>query len=371
MKTDFRLLANQPIRETTPYQPGKPIEELERELGIQSSIKLASNENPLGPSHMAVQAAQRAALNAHIYPDGSCYELKEILCKQLQVSADQLTIGNGSENILELICKAYLNTTSNAVVSEYAFITIPLLVKGYGANVNLAKATNWGHDIDNMLSAVDDNTKIVFLVNPNNPTGTYTNDSDIKKLLDNLPSNIIVVIDEAYSEYITQQDYPDSLELLKNYPNIIISRTFSKAYGLAALRLGYALASPDISDMLNRARLPFNVNSIAIKAGCAALLDQEHILKSVAVNNAGMQQVTQGLQDMNLDYIPSLGNFVTVNVSDGAKVYDALLHEGVIVRPLAGYNMPQHIRVTIGTKEENERFLTSLKTVITNIKETA
>lgn len=365
MPTNFRDLANEHIRNLTPYQPGKPIEELERELGITSSIKLASNENPLGASPHALKAAQEALSHSHIYPDGGGYELKKTVSTYLSVKPDQLTFGNGSENVLELIVKSYLGKGDNAVLSEYAFLTIPILIKGYGATLNVTPAKNWGHDIQAMIKAIDTNTRVLFLVNPNNPTGTHTHKEDFELLLKSVPDRILIVIDEAYSEYIDSPDYPNALDYLDQHPNMVITRTFSKVYGLAALRLGFAISSPVIADILNRARLPFNVNSIAAKAGCAALLDQEHVKKSVALNNAGMQQMIAGLKSLDIKFIPSLGNFITIDVSNAADIYNKLLLKGVIVRPLNGHGMPNHIRVSIGREDENKRFLQALKDTLT------
>lgn len=356
-KIDFRSLANNGVRNLIPYQPGKPIEELERELGITSSIKMASNENPLGPSQQVILAAQNALLKAHFYPDGGCYELKQALSKFLSVQPDQITVGNGSENILELIVKAYLHRDDAAVISQYAFLTIPILIQSYGAQAIVVPAKNWGHDIAGMISAINDKTRILFLVNPNNPTGTYTNENDFLTLMESVPPHVLVVVDEAYSEYINNPDYPDTLKYLARFPNMVITRTFSKVYGLAALRLGYSVSSPDIADILNRSRLPFNVNTIAAKAACAALEDQTHVKNSVTLNREGMQQLEKGLKDLKLDYIPSIGNFITVDVNDAATVYQKLLYEGIIVRPLKAYGMPRHIRVTIGTLQQNDRFL--------------
>lgn len=361
MKIDFRSLANSGLRDLMPYQPGKPIEELERELGITQSIKLASNENPLGPSPKVILAVQEILQKAHFYPDGGCFELKQALAKYLSVDMNQVTVGNGSENVLELIVKAYLHKDDTAVISQYAFLTIPILLQSYGVKANVVPANEWGHDVANMIKAIDEKTRVLFLVNPNNPTGTYTNEKDFLTLMESVPPHIIVVVDEAYSEYINEEDYPDTLSYLTRYPNMIITRTFSKVYGLAALRLGYAISSPEIADMLNRARLPFNVNSIAAKAACAALEDQEHVKKSVELNRRGMKQLMEGLDQLKLKYIPSLGNFVTVDVEDGGEIYQKLLREGVIVRPLKAYGMPRHIRVTIGTLEQNERFLRTMQ----------
>lgn len=371
MKPDYKALANTGISQLTPYQPGKPMAELERELGITASIKMASNENPLGVSPKALEAMQRALMDTHIYPDGSGYELKQALAKTLGVQTSQLTLGNGSENVLEIIAKAYLNEKSSAVISQYAFLTIPLIIQSFGAEIMVAPAVDWGHHIDNILNAVKSNTKIIFIVNPNNPTGTYTNHNDLVKLMDSIPSHVLVVLDEAYNEFIDAKDYPDALAFLNKYPNLIISRTFSKAYGLAGVRIGYAISSPEIADILNRARLPFNVNSIAMAGAIAALADQEHVKNTVLLNKLGMQELTTGLNALQLSFIPSVGNFVTVDVGDGPGIYQKLLHHGVIVRPLKAYDMPKHIRVTIGTSEQNQRFLTAIAAVVaSNEKET-
>lgn len=366
MTVDFKTLANIGVRNLTPYQPGKPIEELERELGITSSIKMASNENPLGPSPNAILATQHALQNAHIYPDGGCFELKQALAQFLKVNHDQITVGNGSENILELIVKAYLHRDDKAVISQYAFLTIPILIQSYGSHATVVPARAWGHDVDAMIKAIDDKTRILFLVNPNNPTGTYTREADFVRLMQSVPSNVLVVVDEAYADYIDCEDYPKTLTYLNQYPNLVITRTFSKVYGLAALRLGYSISSPDIADILNRARLPFNVNTIASKAACAAILDQTHVANSIALNIAGMDQLQMGFKRLNLNYIPSICNFITVDVGDASHIYQQLLHEGVIVRPLNAYGLSHHIRVTIGTQQQNERFLSSIEKVMTH-----
>lgn len=363
-KVDFRTLANSSVRELTPYQPGKPIEELERELGIKSSIKLASNENPLGPSPIVLSSAQQALLNAHIYPDGGCFELKQALSAFLNVQPTQITVGNGSENILELIIKAYLHKGDSAVISQYAFLTIPILLQGYGIQINTAPAKNWGHDVSAMIRAIDEKTRVLFLVNPNNPTGTYTNKKDFELLMESVPPHVLVVVDEAYTEYISNDDYPHALTYLDRYPNLVITRTFSKVYGLAALRLGYSISSSEIADILNRARLPFNVNAIAAKAACAALSDQDHVHKSITLNQNGMAQVEAELNRLHISYIPSICNFITMDVQDASAVYQQLLLKGVIVRPLKAYDMPCHIRVTIGTSNQNDRFIAAISSLV-------
>jgi histidinol-phosphate aminotransferase len=365
MEADFQSLANSYISNLTPYQPGKPIEELERELGIVSAIKLASNENALGASPKALAAAQIALANAHFYPDGGCFELKQTLAKFLNMHANQLTIGNGSENVLEIIVKAYLSRGDAAVISQYAFLTIPLLIKSHGAEIIKVPASHFGHDIPGIIAAVNEQTRIIFIVNPNNPTGTYIPHDDLILLLNSISPEILVVMDEAYNEYIDQPDYPDTLKLLASYPNMVVTRTFSKAYGLAALRVGFAASSPEIADILNRARMPFNVNTIAAVAARAALLDQDHVARSIVMNKQGMLQMEAGLKKLNVNYIPSLGNFIAIDVQQSAaEIYQQLLQLGVIVRPLTAYDMPNYIRVTIGTAEQNERFLQALQTVI-------
>lgn len=365
MNYDYRNLANHYIRELTPYQPGKPIEELERELGISNSIKLASNENVLGPSPKAMKAAKDALLKSHFYPDGGCFELKTTLGEFLKINPKQITVGNGSENVLEIIIKSYLTHQDEAIISQYAFLTIPLLIKSYGGKIVEVPAKNYGHDIRAMIHAVTDKTRLIFIVNPNNPTGTYTSSDDLILLLESFPNNIIVVIDEAYHEYINTSDYPKTIALQDKYPNLIITRTFSKVYGLAALRLGYAISHCDIADILNRARLPFNVNSIAAIAARAAIADHTHLKNTIDMNNEGMSQLVSAFQKNSLEYIPSLGNFVTINMRQPtADIYQRLLHKGVIVRPLNPYGMPTHLRVTVGTYEQNERFLETLSTIL-------
>lgn len=363
MENDLAQLAHRYIREITPYQPGKPIEELERELGIGSAIKLASNEHPFGPSKNALIAAEEAIHKSHIYPDGSCYALKETLAAFLQVTPSQLTIGNGSENILEIITKAYLNEGFSAVLSQYAFLTIKLLVKTSGATLIEAPASEFKHDVRKMVAAINATTRILFVVNPNNPTGTYLAKEELTFLLENTPSHILVVLDEAYFEYMPAKEDPNSIDLLKRYPNLIITRTFSKAYGLAALRVGYSISSPEIADILNRARLPFNVNSIAATAAIAALSDRNYIKETILFNEASKHFLAEELTKMGINFIPSAGNFLTIKVSAANEVYQKLLYQGVIVRPLNAYNMPNYIRVTMSTLDHMQQFLTAFKKI--------
>jgi histidinol-phosphate aminotransferase len=362
---NFIELANPAIRNLIPYQPGKPIEEVESELGLTDIIKLASNENPLGPSPKAMQAAHDALAKSHLYPEGGRFILRQALADSLKVELNQLTIGNGSENILEIIIKAYLNTDSNAIVSQYAFATIPIQIKAIGAELITIPTQQWRHDIQTTIKTCNEKTRIIFVVSPNNPTGTYTTTNELLELLNAIPKDVLIVLDEAYSEYIVRADYPDTLKILNQHPNLIISRTFSKIYGLAGLRIGYCISSPDIADILNRTRLPFNLNLIGSAAATAALSDHDYVKQSIAVNNKGMQQVETGLKKLNLNYIPSLGNFIAIDTArNGNDVYQALLRKGIIVRPLTAYDMPMHIRVTIGTQQQNERFLNTLEEVL-------
>lgn len=362
---NFIELANPSIRNLVAYQPGKPIEEVQRELGIFDVIKLASNENPLGPSPKAIAAAKEHLNKCHLYPDGNCFELKQALAAFLKVTPEQLTIGNGSENILEIIVKSYLSAQDSAIASQYAFATIPLLVKACGAKLITIPANEWRHDIEATISACEQQTRIIFVVNPNNPTGTYTSANDFHRLINTIPNHILIVADEAYSEYISQTDFPDTLTLLKKHPNLIITRTFSKIFGLAGLRIGYAISSKEIASILNRARLPFNTNSLGVHAANAALTDEEHLKKSIEVNHHGKQQLEEGFKKLQLTYIPSLGNFISFNVKqDAQQIYQSLLQKGVIVRPLAAYDLPTYLRVTIGLAEQNERFLTALREVL-------
>ena len=326
-------------------------------------IKLATNENALGPSRNAIHAAQEALKEAHHYPDGNQFDLKNALSDFLAVKPEQLTIGNGSEHILEFIVKSYLQKNESAVISQYVFHTIPMLIQRSGAHMIEVPAKEWGHDISAMIRAIDSNTRIVFLVNPNNPTGTYTNADDFHRLIKSVPSNILIVVDEAYLEYVTHPNYPNTLSYLSAHPNLILIRTFSKAYGLAALRLGYAVSSSEVATILNHARLPFHVSSIAQKAGCAALHDQLHILNTASMNKAGMQQIEEGLKALGIAYIPSTANFIAIDVGDATLAYEKLLQMGIMVRSLQSYGMPRHIRVTIGMADEMEYFLRAMKEI--------
>ena len=363
--TDFVSLAVPGVRGLMPYQPGKPIDELERELGITNIIKLASNENPLGTPPSALAAIQKALPQLALYPDGSAFGLKSKLAQKLGVENTQVTIGNGSNELLDLIARVFLTPKDNAVVSRHAFVVYPLAVMALGAQLHVAEAKNFGHDLDKMRSMVDEHTKLVFIANPNNPTGNWLPIAEIDNFLRHIPQRVIVVLDEAYHEYVEKPGYASGLTLLEKYPNLIISRTFSKAYGLAGLRVGYCVSHPQIADLLNRLREPFNVNSLALAAAEAVLDDADYLARSLALNRAGMAQLEAGLRELGLPFIESAGNFVAVDFGrDAGPLYQAFLREGIIVRPVGVYEMPTWLRISIGLPEQNARFLVSCKKVL-------
>lgn len=366
MSCDFLKLANAGVQGLMPYQPGKPVEEVARELNLDpdSIVKLASNENPHGPSPKALEAIQRELAELTRYPDGSGYRLKAALAKQLDLSPRQITLGNGSNDLLDLIGRCWLAPGRNAVYSEYAFAVYPITTQAAGAEHKVVPAKEWGHDLPAMAAAIDENTRVVFVANPNNPTGTWLSEKQLREFMARVPENVLVVLDEAYVEYVEESAYPDALQLLKDYSNLIVCRTFSKAYGLAALRVGYSLSSVDIAETLNRVRQPFNVNSLAQEASLAALADEEYLQQSIVTNKAGMLQLETAFRELGLNYIPSVGNFICVDVGDAEAVNQALLKEGVIVRPLRPYRMNNHLRISIGLPEENQRFIDALQKVL-------
>ncbi|CAB5527955.1 histidinol-phosphate transaminase [Stutzerimonas stutzeri] len=367
MSCDFLALAQPGVQKLSPYVPGKPVDELARELKLDPAgiVKLASNENPLGPSPKALAAIQAELSELTRYPDGNGFVLKQRLAQRYSVGVHQVTLGNGSNDILELVARAYLAPGLNAVFSEHAFAVYPIATQAVGAEGRAVAAKNWGHDLDAMADAIDENTRVVFVANPNNPTGTWFDAAALGTFLARVPAHVLVVLDEAYIEYAEGQELPDGLAYLADYPNLLVSRTFSKAYGLAALRVGYAISSPVIADVLNRVRQPFNVNSLALAAACAALDDVDYLAASRRVNDAGMAQLERGFRQLGLEWIPSRGNFIAADFArDAAPINQALLREGVIVRPVAGYGMPTFLRVSIGTERENARFLDVLAQVL-------
>ena len=365
MSANFYELAVPGVRDLEPYVPGKPIEELQRELGLTDIVKLASNENPRGPS-----AAVRASLEAVLpelsrYPDGSAYLLKQALAARLALAPERVTVGNGSNDVLELLARVFLRAGDEAVVSQHAFVVYPLVIRASGARPVIVAARSWGHDLAAMAAAVGPRTRMLFIANPNNPTGTWATQQELARLLDAVPPSLLVVLDEAYFEYVDEAEYPNGAMLLERYPNLVVTRTFSKVYGLAALRCGYALSHPEIADLMNRIRQPFNVNAISLAAAGAALADQEYVAESIALNRQGLAQLARGFEALGLEYIPSVGNFISFDTGgDALGVYQALLREGVIVRPIGVYEMPRHLRVTTGLPEENARFLAALERVL-------
>ena len=352
------------VRSLEPYPPGKPIEELEREYGISSSIKLASNENPLGPSPRAVAAMQEALSGVHRYPDGGCYYLKRGLARKLGVSAESLVIGNGSNEIIELAVRTFLREGEEAVMADQAFVIYRMLVQSQGGRSICVPLHQYTHDLVAMAAAVTPATRMVFLANPNNPTGTIVVREQWEEFLGALPPDVIVVMDEAYAEFVDDPKYPDAVSDLGGRQPMLVLRTFSKIYGLAGLRIGYAVAQPEIVDLINRLRAPFNVNSLAQAAALAALSDDEHVARTRRVNREGMSFLRDAFVRAGLEFVPSWANFLLVRVGDAARVYEALLRQGVIVRPVPVYGFPQHLRISVGLPEENERLVKALESVL-------
>lgn len=361
-------LAARGVQQLIPYKAGKPIEELERELGLTRIIKLASNENPLGPGEKALAAIQAALTELALYPDGSGFNLKQALARKYALDVGQITLGNGSNDILELVARAFLTPGLEAIFSQHAFAVYPIVTQAAGATAVVVPALNYGHDLDAMLRSVTEKTRLVFIANPNNPTGTLLNQASLDSFIDALPTSCVCVLDEAYFEFVSGAEAINSIDWLKKYPNLLITRTFSKAYGLAGLRVGYGLSSPQIADILNRVRQPFNNNALALAAAEAALLDDEHLRQTLAVNALGMQQLIEGFKNLGLEWIPSAGNFVLVDLKQpGQPVYEALLRKGVIVRPVGNYELPNHLRISIGTQTENQLFLQALTAVLKRV----
>lgn len=367
MSCDFLALAVPGVQKLSPYVPGKPVDELARELNLDPAgiVKLASNENPLGPSPKALEAIRAELADITRYPDGSGYALKAKLSERFGLTAEQITLGNGSNDVLDLIARAWLAPGLNAVFSQYAFAVYPISTQATGAEGRAVPAKDHGHDLEAMLAAIDANTRVVFVANPNNPTGTWFGPDALESFLSRVPANVLVVLDEAYIEFAEGGELPNGLEYLARYPNLIVTRTLCKAYGLAGLRVGYAASSPQVADVLNRVRQPFNVNSLALVAACAALDDADYLAEGRRVNAAGMAQLEAGLAALDLAWIPSKGNFLAVDFgTDAAPINQGLLQRGVIVRPVAGYGMPTFLRVSIGTEAENARFLAALAEVL-------
>jgi len=363
MQMDPCELSPSYVRSIAPYQPGKPISELARELGLkeESIIKLASNENPRGIGPRTRAAIEAALGEIARYPDGNGHELKTALARRYGVEMGAIVLGNGSNDVLELVALAFLGPGRAAVYAQHCFAVYPLATQARGARGIAVPAKNFGHDLEAMSAAIDDETYVVWVANPNNPTGTLLASGELEAFVKRVPERVIVVIDEAYNEYLPPELKAETLKWLKRHPNLVVTRTFSKAYGLAGLRVGYAFAHPSVADIMNRVRQPFNVNSLALGAAAAALNDMEFVARSFAENLQGLAQVEEGARRLGLEWIPSHGNFITLRVGKANEIFRRLLKRGVIVRPVGGgYQLPEHLRVTIGTAEENERFLAAL-----------
>ena len=357
---------NTALKTLPSYQPGRPIEEVARELNLPANqiIKLASNENPLGPSPAALAAMQKVLANLNLYPDGNAFYLKQKLAEKLGVTTANLVLGNGSNEIIEFIGHAYFAPGVDVVVSQFCFAIYPLVAKLFGANVVTVPAKNHGHDLPAMLKAITPKTRVVFVANPNNPTGTLALREDVIELVNNVPDDVLLVMDEAYIEFLDDAVDLVSLIRLSVRKNLILMRTFSKIFGLAGLRLGYGIGNPDLIAALEKTRQPFNINSIAQAAALAALDDVEHMRKTRENNARGLDFFQRAFRDLKLEYVPSSANFILVRVGEGQKVFDAMQKQGVIVRPMGGYQLPEWIRLSVGTPAENERGLGALKSAL-------
>ncbi|MGC6342968.1 histidinol-phosphate transaminase [Bisgaard Taxon 45] len=358
-------IVNEGVKQLHPYQAGKPIEELERELGISNIIKLASNENPFGLPDSAKQAILAELDNLTRYPDSNGFYFKQAVAQKFGLSPTQITLGNGSNDLLELVAHTFASEQDEIIFSQYAFIVYPLVTQAINAKKVEIAAKNYGADLDGFLRAINDKTKLIYLANPNNPTGTFLSAVDISQFLSQVPEHVIVVLDEAYTEFTLPEERVDSFALLEKHPNLVICRTLSKAYGLAGLRIGYAVSSAEIADLFNRVRQPFNCNSLALAAAIAVINDDAFIAKVAENNRQGLKLLEDFFKAKSLSYIPSKGNFVMLELNQPAlPIYHALLQKGVIVRPIAGYGLPNHLRISIGLPEENQRFLKALTEVL-------
>ncbi|RUO77633.1 histidinol-phosphate transaminase [Idiomarina seosinensis] len=358
---DATAAANSGVKKLQPYQAGKPMDELQRELGLSHVVKLASNENPLGLSEKVRTALQAELSNLIRYPDANGFYLKSKLAELHRVEPQQITLGNGSNDVLEILARTFVSAEEEVIFSQHAFVVYPLVTQAIGAKGVAVPAKDYGHDLEAMAAAVTDKTKMIFVANPNNPTGTFLTTEQIKDFLDKVPPHVIVVLDEAYYEYVPEPERAPSIDWLQHYPNLVVSRTFSKAYGLAGLRAGYAVSSTEIADLMNRIRQPFNVNALSLKAAEVVLDDHDYLQQAVQVNQQGMKQLVEFCQQQGYDYIPSYGNFLTIEFGPKAMdIYEKLLHEGIIVRPVGGYQLPNHLRVSIGLKEENQAFIDAM-----------
>jgi len=354
------------IQALEPYPPGKPIEELEREYGVVGSIKLASNENPVGPSPKALAALQGALSQIHRYPDGACYYLRRALARKYGLSPEAVLVGNGSNEIIEIAVRTFLRQGEEAVMADQAFVIYRMVVQAQGGRPICVPLRNFTHDLEAIADAITPVTRMVFLANPNNPTGTIFFRQQWEEFLRVVRSDIVIVMDEAYAEFVEDPQYPDSLAALRQPRPIIVLRTFSKIYGLAGLRVGYGIAHPELIDMMNRVRAPFNVSTLAQVAATAALDDDEHVERVRCLNREGLAYLREAFTRLGLECVPSWANFLLVRVGNAARIYDALLREGVIVRPVRFYGFPEHVRVTVGLPAENERLVRALTRLLAN-----
>ncbi|MGC8785517.1 MAG: histidinol-phosphate transaminase [Armatimonadota bacterium] len=353
------------VLELEPYSPGKPIEEVKRELGLTDVVKLASNENPLGPSPRAVEAAVRAMQSANLYPDGSCFELRQAVAKHVQVPPECLLFGNGSDELIHYIGLTFLMPGDEVITGHPSFVRYEAAAKLNNAPLHLVPLREHRFDLPAILARVNERTKLIFIANPNNPTGTIVTADEVDAFMNNLPEHVVVVWDQAYQEYVSCPDYPDTLQYVREGRNVVVLRTFSKAYALAGLRVGYAIARPDIIDAMNRVREPFNVNSVAQAAALAALHDQEHLRKAVELNRQGLEYLYRHFERLGLTYVRSEANCVMVDLGrDSQPVFQALLRKGVIVRTGHIFGLPTYLRITTGKREENERFICALEEVL-------
>ena len=349
------------VRAISPYLPGKPITELAREMDIPVGriVKLASNENPLGMSPKARKAVETAIAGIERYPDQ--FDLIKAVAERCGVATGQVVLGNGSNDVLDLVARVFLAPGRSGVFAQHAFAVYPIASLSAGAELICVPAHNYGHDLDAMRAAIRPDTRIVWIANPNNPTGNFLPYAEVRAFLQTVPKDVVVVLDEAYNEYLPPAERVDTAAWIGEFTNLVVTRTFSKIYGLAGLRVGYALAAPEVADLMNRVRQPFNVNNLALAAAIAALDDHLFVADSYELNRRGMEQIVAGLKRLGFEHIPSHGNFVTFKAGDGAGINQKLLRQGVIVRPIGGYGMPEWLRVTIGTEPENTRFLEALE----------
>ncbi len=360
----IQQFANQFVCDLVAYEPGKPIEETARELGLdpETIVKLASNENPLGPAPAAIEAMKEEAAGVHIYPDGGGYKLRQALADHHGLGLENVVLGNGSNEIIELLCHCFLNPKTELIAAEHAFVVYKLMATLFGAKYVEVADPDFIHDLDGMADAITEDTRLVFIANPNNPTGTMVNQEALDRFMDRLPDHVVAVLDEAYYEFL--DDAPDTVKYVREGRNVCVLRTFSKAYGLAGLRIGYGLASPQVAAILQKARQPFNANSMAQAAALAAMNDSEHVAKTMETNRTGLAFYEQAFAARDLEYVPSAANFVLVKVGDGDDLFAKMLRKGVIVRAMSGYKLPEWVRISIGTMPENERCIEVLDEVL-------